>query len=62
METTTKRQNKYEYLYVIQGDYGAGWEDLTQSTCWREVKINLKAYLIDEGGTYRIIKRRERRN
>lgn len=22
------RANKYEYLYVLQGDYGHGWEDL----------------------------------
>jgi hypothetical protein len=38
------KQNKYLYLYVLQGNYGYGhgWEDLE-----------------NEGGHYRIIERRE---
>lgn len=25
------RKNKYEYLYVVQGNYGYGWDDLTRT-------------------------------
>lgn len=52
--------NKYTYLYVLQGNYGHGWEDLTASTKRREVSDNLKEYRENEGGMYRIIQRRER--
>ena len=54
-----KKQNKYTYLTVLQGNYGYGWEDLTASENYAEVKRNLKDYRFNEGGTYRIIKRRE---
>jgi len=50
--------NKYEYLYVLQGDYGQGWEDLTASTKRSEVVTDRKAYVENEGGAYRIIYRR----
>ena len=54
--------NKYVYLYVLQGNYGYGhgWEDLTASEKWREVRVNLRDYCENEGGRYRIIQRRER--
>jgi len=54
-------KNKYCYLYVLQGDYGYGhgWEDLTASERYREVRQNLREYRENEGGTYRIIQRRE---
>ena len=52
--------NKYEYLHVLQGFYGYhGWEDLCASESRREVQDNLKDYRENEGGSYRIIKRRE---
>jgi hypothetical protein len=53
--------NKYLYLYVLQGDYGYGhgFEDLSASESWREVRDDLKAYRENEGGNYRIIQRRE---
>lgn len=53
--------NKYEYLHVLQGNYGYGdgWEDLCASTKRKEVRDDLKAYRKNEGGSYRIIKRRE---
>ena len=56
------RVNKYEYLHVLQGNYGYGhgWEDLCASGSRREVRDNLKEYRENEGGHYRIIKRRER--
>jgi hypothetical protein len=54
-------KNKYQYLHVLQADYGygLGWEDLVTSESWREVKQDLKAYRGNEGGIYRLIKRRE---
>ena len=51
--------NKYLYLHVLQGNYGHGWEDLTASESYREVKANLVDYRTNEGGKYRIIQRRE---
>ena len=57
-----KKQNKYSYLVVLQGNYGYVWEDLTASEDYREIKQNLKDYRENEGGTYRIIHRRELNN
>lgn len=51
--------NKYDYLFVLQGNYGLGWEDLTASEYRREVRRDLKDYTENEGGHYRIIHRRE---
>ena len=53
------KKNKYTYLHVLQGNYGYGWEDLTASESFREVMADKKDYLANEGGTYRIINRRE---
>jgi len=55
------RENKYEYLYILQGDYGQGWEDLTASMERAGVAANLREYRDNEGGAYRIIQRRELR-
>lgn len=54
-----KTANKYSYLFVLQGFYSYGWEDLTASENRKEVKQNLKEYRENEGGIYRIIQRRE---
>lgn len=56
-----KKQNKYEYIWIIQGRYGCyGWEDLTASEIYREAKIDLKAYRENERGIpFRLIQRRE---
>lgn len=35
-------------MYVIQGDYGVGWEDLTASTDWYEAQQDLRAYESNE--------------
>jgi hypothetical protein len=53
--------NKYEYLHVLQGRYGFGWEDLTASEVRSEVRSDLRSYRQNEGGEYRIIQRRELR-
>jgi len=59
------KQNKFEYLYVLQGRYGSsyGWEDLTASKKnaegLKEIRQNKKDYIENEGtGEYRIISRR----
>ncbi len=57
------KPNKYSYLYVLQGYYCGSWSDLcaadqTLDGC-REMKRDRKSYRDNEGGTYRIIKRRE---
>lgn len=59
------KQNKFEYLYVLQGRYGSlyGWEDLTaakkNSQGLKEIRQNKKEYIKNEGtGEYRIISRR----
>lgn len=54
-----KKKNKYKYLFVLQGDYGQGWEDLTCSESYKEIREDLRAYRLNEGGEYRIIHRRE---
>lgn len=57
------KANKYSYLYVLQGYYGAGWEDLCAADQTRKGKKemieNRKDYEKNEGRAYRIIKRRE---
>ena len=53
------KKNKYCYLFVLQGNYGQGWEDLTASESRKEMRDDLKAYRENEGGSYRIIQRRE---
>jgi hypothetical protein len=59
--TTMNKTNKYEYLFVLQGHYGQGWEDLCASESSKEIRQNRKEYRENEGGTYRIIQRREAR-
>lgn len=58
------KARKYDYLYVLQGSYGFGWEDLTATDkadpkAYREIRANLREYRENEGGSYRIISRRE---
>ena len=57
--------NKYNYIYVLQANYGKGWEDLAAED---QTLVGLKAinktkgeYRANEGGTYRMIKRREKK-
>lgn len=53
------RANKYLYLYVVQGNYGQGWEDLTASEDYREARANLREYRANDPAPTRMIKRRE---
>ena len=58
--------NKYDYLVILQGHYGQhGWEDLCAADDtyrgWLDVRSRLVEYRTNEGGCYRIIRRRELR-
>lgn len=55
-----KKQNKYEYLLVIQGYYGYhGWEDVDSSENKKEIRTNLRLYRENElQYPHRLIKRR----
>jgi hypothetical protein len=58
----TVSNNKYVYLWVVQGNwgYGDGWEDLTASELAMEAFQDESAYNMNsDTGTFRIIKRRE---
>ena len=59
---------KFDYLYVLQGEYGHGWEDLTAEDqageggkigARRRIRQSRREYAENEGGHYRIIQRRE---
>jgi hypothetical protein len=53
---------KYDYLFVVQGHYGFGWEDVTASLDNKEARGFLKDYRINAPGySYRMIQRRELR-
>ena len=51
--------NKYEYLKVIQGNYGYGWEDLTAEEDYKEARLRLREYRDNDNyGCHRMIERR----
>jgi len=55
---------KYEYLYVLQGNYGYGWDDLSAEDkavpgAYKRIQQTLKEYRQNERGHYRVIERRE---
>jgi hypothetical protein len=52
---------KTEDVWTLQGRYGHGWEDLTAESSRAEIKQRLKEYRENEGGEYRIVKKREKR-
>jgi hypothetical protein len=56
------RISKTELLYVVQGDYGQGWEDLAASLSWTEARNDIRAYRENEGGNYRLIQRRVKKD
>ena len=58
------KKNKFSYLYVLQGYYSMGWEDLAAENQdvagWKAIKQTRQEYRENERGVYRIIKRREK--
>jgi hypothetical protein len=56
---------RFNYLYVLQGNYGHGWEDLGAEDksvrgAYKRIRQTKKEYVENEGRIYRIIERRER--
>ena len=58
--TTTAKQTKYKYVKVIQGNFGYGWEDVSEydKQDFSLVKNDLKEYRLSNTGAYRVIDRR----
>ena len=53
------KNNKFEYLYIVQGNYGYGFDDLTTHDTYKSARIDLKDYRANESVPHRIIQRRE---
>lgn len=48
--------------YIVQGNYGYGWDDLTTEASMKDAKATLHTYVENEkGAAHRIIKRRVRK-
>ena len=43
--------------FVLQGNYGSGWDDLTSEETRKAAREQLKCYRENEGGEYRIVRR-----
>ena len=58
--TMAIKQTKYRYVKVIQGNYGYGWEDVSEydKQDFSTVKNDLKEYRLSNTGSYRVINRR----
>ena len=56
----TTKQNKYRYIKLIQGNFGYGWEDVSEydKQDFSLVKNDLKEYRLSNTGSYRVIDRR----
>ena len=52
----TTKQTKYKYVKVIQGNYGYGWEDVSEydKATFSIVKNDLKEYRLSNTGSYRV--------
>ena len=56
----TTKQNKYRYVKLIQGNFGYGWDDVSEydKQDFSLVKNDLKEYRLSNTGSYRVINRR----
>lgn len=52
------KPTKYVTVYILQGNYGDGWTDLTGGTDRKEIRADLKDYDANESYPHRIIRRR----
>lgn len=59
--TWPKGQRITETEYVIQGNYGQGWEDENFETTHKDAKRSIKEYRENGPGSYRLIVRNARR-
>lgn len=46
-------------VFVLQGSYAHGWEDLTSEPTRREANARRREYRENEGGVYRVVARLE---
>ena len=53
------RKNKFRYLFVIQGCFGHGWEDVDETEDHRNAKFLVWEYRAAHRSAHRIIQRRE---
>ena len=51
---------KTKDVFVVQGNYGYGWNDLTYESSLKEAREQKRAYEDNENYPHRIIKRREK--
>lgn len=54
----SKRVPKTREVFVIQGNYGQGWEDVTEETSYFGARNRLKEYNENENNGHRLIRRR----
>ena len=57
----TKPNRKCNYAWVLQGNYGTRWEDLIAEESESEIYARSRDYRKNEGGSYRVVLRRELR-
>ncbi len=54
------KEPKYLYEWVLQGDYGYGWDDLTAASDRTEARSLVRDYMANApDGAYRLVNRRE---
>ncbi len=58
VSSNPRKGAKTKMVYVLQGNYGYGWDDETEEDTWKEMREQLKVYRANGGGTYRSIRRR----
>ena len=55
------KPRKFDYLFVVQGNYGYGWADECYEDNRKDARTRLREYLDNGPGIYRLIQRREPR-
>lgn len=53
-----KKIPKTREVFVVQGNYGSGWEDVTEETSWYGGKNRLREYRDNVSYPHRLIRRR----
>jgi len=53
-------KRKTRDYFVIQGDYGFGFEDVSAESTWKDTKATLKAYRENEPNmAFKVLRKRE---
>lgn len=54
------KKNKYQYLWIVQGHYGQGWEDENAETNHKDARRSVREYRVNMPEyPHRLIRRRE---